>query len=282
MQVLRINGDNGAAAVHSVNTGVLGPTPFSSLGCVDQAHTFQLDPMHIAANTARDLLNMLMNSPKFNIGLYDSLVQFDLLDELEDQDLNKQPWSWSADITKAVHNWMVETKFPTSWFSDHGNIGELGATSGALKGMKTHTYHVLLQSGLLAELANWQRGKCVRLMGRQVDAWIVRSCLIVKGIILGIHMRIFRLLVVGVRGWFRLPTRILARIMGLYSRKSVYSRDLPYPTALPCVVMHARVRVLSSPLAYPWPRCLGARGTYLFSRDPSMCCFHAFGSCRSP
>lgn len=115
--------------------------------------------MHIGGNITRDLLNMLMGSPKFKKGLHDSLRQFNMLDELEADDLNDLPWSWSPDIIKDVHVWIGATKFPASWFADQGNIGLLGTKSGALLGMKTHTYHVLLQCGLLAELANWPRGK---------------------------------------------------------------------------------------------------------------------------
>jgi hypothetical protein len=179
-QVLRANGDAGAAENHAVSTGVLGPTPFSGLGCIDQADSFQTDVMHVAANTCRDALNMLMGSPKFMKGLKESLAQFGMLDELEDHDIANQPWSWSATMTKAIHDWVVATKFPTSWFQDHGNIGELGATSGALKGMKTHTYHVLLLCGLLQELANWPRGILVSHYSLFV-AWVYSFVLIGDG-----------------------------------------------------------------------------------------------------
>ena len=144
------------AAEKSTITGVLGPTPFTGLGYIDRSISFTVDIMHISGNICRDALNMLMGTPKFVDTLAASLNEFDMHPDIAD-DITNQPYSWSKTVQHHVHTKMLATKFPTAWLEDHTNIGDL-SEKGTLIGMKTHSYHVLLESGLLAELGNWPRG----------------------------------------------------------------------------------------------------------------------------
>ena len=136
--------------------GVLGETPLTGLGYVDRALSFTVDVMHICGNICRDVLNMLMGTPKFVDTLAESLTEFSMHPAIV-ANIRTQPWSWTKSAAQQVHTLMLATRFPEAWFSDHTNIGQV-TEKGALIGMKTHTYYVLLLSGLLAELANWPKG----------------------------------------------------------------------------------------------------------------------------
>jgi hypothetical protein len=144
------------AATLSMTTGILGDIPFTGLGYIDRALSFTVDIMHVSGNICRDALNMLMGTDKFKRSLKPSLDEFGMHTEIA-ANIASQPWSWSATARKEVHTLMLATKLPTAWCHDHTNIGQL-TDKGGLIGMKTHTYHILLVSGIMAELANWPRG----------------------------------------------------------------------------------------------------------------------------
>ena len=166
-QGLRNGGPNceSIAASHSKATGVLGPTPFEGLGYVDRALTFTIDIMHISGNICRDALNMITGSSKFTGTLLASLKEFDMRPDIvaniERDGLVANPYSWSKVTRGRVRQLMHATKFPGAWLRDHTNIGALAEKTDRLIGMKTHSYHVSLESGLLAELANYPRGTSV-------------------------------------------------------------------------------------------------------------------------
>jgi hypothetical protein len=174
LQLLRKGGDHckSIADAQATATGVLGPTPFTGLGCIDRALSFATDLMHIGGNVGRDSLNMLTGSSKFNATLLASLQEFDMCPEVQDgileHGLKSQPYSWSKKTRIEVRDAMHATRLPDAWSKDHTNVGELSVKTQALIGMKTHTYRILLESGLLAELANWPRGtKCICLLSSE-------------------------------------------------------------------------------------------------------------------
>jgi hypothetical protein len=140
----------------ATNTGTLGDIPFTGLGYIDRALSFMLDTMHVCGNICRDALNMFMGTKKFVGHLAKSLDEFGMHPHVV-ANIQTQPWSWSQTARKEVNLLMRATTFPTAWFGDHTNIGQV-SDKGGLVGMKTHTYHVILLSGLLVELANWPKG----------------------------------------------------------------------------------------------------------------------------
>jgi hypothetical protein len=121
--------------------------------------------MHVGGNICRDALNMMTGSSKFKATLLASLKEFGMcpviVANIERHGVDFNPYSWSKDTRIRVRAAMFATKFPGAWFKDHTNIGALVKDTERLIAVKTHTYHVLLESGLLIELANYPRGTVV-------------------------------------------------------------------------------------------------------------------------
>jgi hypothetical protein len=125
-----------------------------------QAHT--LDVMHIAKNVGHQIVEMLTGADADEAAIKSS------------QSLGLQPALWDDEDPQTPHwplpqralsesvKWMYSLALPTAWGNgnkrlflhpDANNLADLTA----VRTVKSHDYHVLLSTGILAIMASWPR-----------------------------------------------------------------------------------------------------------------------------